>query len=289
MTAAVTAAAITLLAIAMPAFAQTGSPTPTPAARGAKGAQALQQRMATTQTKADQLIDQRITSLNALITRVQGLRNVSDAQKASVVAMVQSLMTTLTNLKAQIAADTSTTTLKNDTQSITQAYRVYALVIPQLNIVAASDRIDTIVSMMSTIGTKIQARLATDSTLAAMNSIQSALSDFSAKLTDAGTQAQTAVTEVTALLPDQGDKTKMASNTSALKDARSKIQTANKDLQAARKDVQTIIKALVKSDQSLMGNGTPKPTPSTTPSGTPSPSVTPSPSSKATPTASATP
>ncbi|MDE2041367.1 MAG: hypothetical protein KGI59_03250, partial [Patescibacteria group bacterium] len=65
-------------------------------------------------------------------------------------------------------------------------------------------------------------------------------------------QAQAAVAEVSPLVPDQGDKTVMASNTSTMKDARAKIKTAVSDLTAARKDALTIIQGLVKYDKSAM-------------------------------------
>jgi hypothetical protein len=214
------------------------------AATGTKSASTTQQRIDNMQTRGDNMIDQRISSLNDLSTRIQGLKNVSDTEKASFSATIQSEITTLTDLKATIGSDTSTTTAKTDVASITKAYRVYALILPQMRIVAASDRVGTIVGLMDTLGTKLQTRLASSTDA----SLQADLSDFNAKVSDANTQAQAASAEVAALKPDNGDKTIMASNTAALKDARSKIQAATKDLQAARKDAQTIIQALKGSE-----------------------------------------
>ena len=50
------------------------------------------------------------------------------------------------------------------------------------------------------------------------------------------------MTEVSALVPDQGVQAQMQANTTALKDARSKIQAAQKDLTAARNDATMIVK-----------------------------------------------
>lgn len=211
-----------------------------------------EQRMQGMQDRGGKEIDARITSLNNLLTRIQAMKNVSDAQKASFAASIQAEITTLTNLKIQIGGDTSTTTLKSDVQSITKAYRIYALVMPQTAIAAAADRVGTIAGMLTTVSGKLQSRLAADATLSANASLQADLTDMNAKIADANVQAQAAVSEVASLKPDNGDKTIMASNTAALKDARTKLQAATKDLQAARKDAQTIIQALKKADGEIL-------------------------------------
>ena len=244
--AAANAAAASLRsATSMATSTATSSPT-----RGTNKPISQAQRLAALGTRGEKEVSVRIDSLNNLVTRIQDLRNVSDAQKASIVATIQGLITNMNNLHDEITTgDISSTTLKADVQSITQNYRVYALAIPQLNIFAAADRITTVINMMTVVGSKLQTRLAAASGVPSMTALQTDLTDLGAKLTDAGTQVQSAVGSVSPLTPDQGDKTKMASNTAALKAARANIQTAQKDLTAARKDVQTIITALVKSDK----------------------------------------
>jgi hypothetical protein len=98
---------------------------------------------------------------------------------------------------------------------------------------------------MTDLGTKFSARIsAAQSAGNNVSAAQSALVDFNAKVADGNTQAHAAATEVATLTPDNGDKTVMASNTAALKDAHAKIQTAQKDFVSARADAQTIVKAL---------------------------------------------
>ena len=194
------------------------------------------------------MIDQRIKSLNDLSARVQGMKNVSDADKVTIQAGIQSQIADLDSLKGRIAsssADLSTSTLRTDLQSITQGNRVFALVEPRIRIIAQADRTQTIVSMMTAISGKLQARFAssTASTTAANPSAQTLVSDLNAKLADATAQAQAAVAEVTPLKPDNGDKSVLASNNSALKDARLKLQAAQKDIETARQDIQKIIGA----------------------------------------------
>ncbi len=246
--------------VVSPVFAQ-GSTTSSARANAAANrtttaAANIQKRIANWQARGAKEIDARIASMNDLLTRVQAMKNVSDADKATLNTEIQSLESSLTNLKTSISSDTSSTTLATDVKSITQSYRVYMLVEPQVRIIAAADRIKTIVDQLTVIDGKIQSRLATDPTASANAAVQSALTDITAKLNDASSQAQAAVTEVTSLKPDQGDQTVMQANTSSLKDARSKIATAQKDLVSARKDVQSIIKALGQSKFTTQTGGT---------------------------------
>lgn len=201
-------------------------------------------RAANTQTKVDDRIQNmddrgdaaltaRVDSLNALSARINGMKNLSASEKATFSASLQGQITDLNNLEAKLKTDTSTTSLATDLKTIAPDFRIYILVRPQLSILAATDRVGTIVGLLQTIGTKIQARSSTAD-----------LTDFNAKIADANVQATAATNEVVSLQPDQGNATVQASNTAALKDARAKIGVANKDLQAAYTDAHTIIDGL---------------------------------------------
>jgi hypothetical protein len=187
-------------------------------------------------------LDRRVANLTKLLNRVNDIRNLTVTQKASISATIQSEITTLTTLKNDISSDSGTSTLRTKVESITKSYRIYALIMPQINIIAAADRATTVISMLNTVGSKLQARIAAD---ANASSTIANLNDFGAKLADAQAQIQAAVNEATVLSPDNGDKDKFQSNLTALKDARSKIQAAQKDLVAARKDAQAIAKVLM--------------------------------------------
>ena len=77
-----------------------------------------------------------------------------------------------------------------------------------------------------------------------MTALQTALTDYNTKVVDATTQAQTAVSRVASLTPDNGDTTIAASNKAALQAARADLKVATSDLKAARADVDTITKGL---------------------------------------------
>ncbi len=194
-------------------------------------------------TRADAEIARRITSLNALSGRINAMQRVSADQKSSLLSTIQGQITDLDNLKEKISADASSTTdLVEDVRSIVTSYRIYVLILPQVAIEAAADRVMTIAKNMSTIGTKLQTRISGLGT--ASTTLSSLLADFNAKVSDATSQAQAAIAEVQALVPDQGNQTQFQANLSAMKSARSKIQAARNDLVAARQDATQIIRGL---------------------------------------------
>ncbi len=195
--------------------------------------------------RGDAEIDRRVAAINALNTRVQGMQKVTETFKQNLTAAIQNQLTGLATLKAKIDADTDSATLKADLKSVTDSYRIFALVVPQIQISAAADREVALVSMMSTLGAKLQARVqAAAQAGATTTALTAALTDMATKLSDAQTKASAAVSASVPLAPDNGDKTVMASNTATLKGARTAIKEGMADLVAARKDVDIIVKGL---------------------------------------------
>jgi hypothetical protein len=204
-----------------------------------------QQRMTDMQGRSDTEITARIASLNALLSRINSMTKISATEKASLAASLQAEIADMTTLKGTIDADTSTTSLKTDAQSITKSYRIYALIMPQASIMAAADRVLDLAGELNTVGTKIQAYITTaQSSGTNVSAAVTAMTDLTAKTADATTQANAAVTETASLQPDQGNTTVAAANAAALKDAQSKIKAATADLVAARKDAGTAVNAI---------------------------------------------
>lgn len=201
--------------------------------------------MAHLDTRGENEIDSRIQSLMKLEGRVNGFARLTADQKTAFMNAITAEINTLTQLKTQIAADTSTTTLKADVESVTKNQRVYALVMPQISIAASADRVLAVAAQMDALAPKLQARI-TAAAAAGMNvsAAQTAYADMTAKVADAKVQAQAATSLTANLKPDNGDKTLFASNAQALKDARAKLKLAEADLRTARKDVNTILKAV---------------------------------------------
>ncbi len=240
-------AASALLRAPLAAFAETSVDTRVNASVGSTGVSATVSAAVITRakTKADTEIDRRTKALADLNTRVQAMTKVSAELKQALQTNIQTQVSGLTTLKTKIDADTDGATLRTDVQSITQAYRVFALLMPQARIAAAADREATIVNMLAGIGAKLRARIDAAQTAGKdVTAISAALTDMGTKLTSAQAHAQAAVSGSATLTPDQGDKDKMKSNTDALVAARKEIASGHQDLVAARKDVDVILKGL---------------------------------------------
>ena len=196
-------------------------------------------------TRGDTMVNGRVASLNKLLAKIPTMKNVPANDQAILTANVQAQISNLKTLQAKFDADTDVKTARADVKSAIDSSRVYAVTIPQVNIAAADDRIGTIVGLMQTLLTKVQARIATvqaaGKDVTAMNA---AVTDIQAKLSDATTQAQAAESGVVNLAPDNGVAATAASNKTAITAARTAIKAATADLQAARADFRTIASGL---------------------------------------------
>jgi hypothetical protein len=214
----------------------------------AEASAALAARITTITDRADQEITRRVNALNALNARVVAMVRLSATDKNNLSSSIQSQITAMNTLQTQISADAAannTSSLKTAVQSITASYRIFMLILPQGTIEAAADRALTIVGIMNDVATKFSVRIqAAQSAGNNVTAAQTTLVDLNTKVSDANTQTTAATAEVASLAPDNGSSTIMASNTAALKDARSKIQAAQQDFIAARVDAETIIKDL---------------------------------------------
>lgn len=203
-------------------------------------------QIAKIQTTSNTEITNRINSLNALQTRVDQMVKISASEKQALDASIQASIQTMTALKATIDADTDLTKLKADAQSITKAYRIYALILPQGRVEALADRVLDIVSLMNDLSPKLQSRITAAQTAGQnVTAAQSAYVDMQAKISDASTQANAAASAVANLTPDNGNQTVVQSNTAAIKGALAKLKIAQSDLKTARADISTIIKTLM--------------------------------------------
>lgn len=236
--------------------------TPTSAALGVRAkvtasTTAETARAARAKDKAGQEIDRRIASLNALSARIDEMKKVTDTLKSNLKQNVELEITGFTNLKSKIDADADLATLKTDVQSITQSYRIYMLVLPQVRISAAADRMANVISMMNGLGVKLQARVNTAKAAGGDTaSVEAALNDLGNLLTSAQAHAAAAINGVVSLSPDNGDKTVMASNDAAIKSAQAEIKAGTQDLVSARKDIATIVAGLGKFNASASASTT---------------------------------
>ena len=193
--------------------------------------------------RAFEEIDRRIKRLTEVSTRIGEMKKVSPADKKTLQDTIAAQITALTALRAKIEATTDLDTLKADIKSIRESYRIYALLLPQIHIIAAADRAVTIVGEMSALEARLALRIA--STTGDTTALVAADTALKAKLVSVQTLVQDAVNLVIVLQPDNGDQAVAKSNRTALQNAQAKIREASKTLKAAREDIRTILKMLV--------------------------------------------
>ena len=196
-------------------------------------------------TQGDSDISARIDALNGLNARLQALKNVSASEKVSFSSTIQTNLDGLAALKSKLDADADATAAHTDAGDIFTTFRIYALVIPQGWIIASADRVATVSGLMTSLAANIQTRITADQAAGKdTTALTAALADMTAKIADAKSQSAAAQAGVSALVPDQGDKTVAAANRAALLAARADIKTATADLTAARKDITTLLDGL---------------------------------------------
>ena len=205
----------------------------------------LDQANAKLQDRANKEIDRRLTALNKLQSKIQETTRISPTDKSSLTTTIQAQINLLNNLKVKIGADTDAVTLKADIQSITRAYRIYALILPQIEIRVAADKLASTTDLLSILATKLQARITAAQTAGTdVTALQATLSDMNTKIADAKTKAMAAIAGIAGLVPDNGVKTVMDSNNTALKAARDSIKAGTKDVKDAKKDADKIREGL---------------------------------------------
>ena len=223
-------------------IANAQSATGTPAV-----SKATQARITKIQTRADQEITRRIDGMNLLITRLGQMAKLSDSDKTTLTSELQSNITNLKTLQSTIDSETVIATLQTDVKSIASTYRIFALVMPRDNVIAAADKLASTVDALNILSTKISSRLTDPNfTISNMTSVTDTLGEIKAKLQDASTQAQNAINAVVPLVPDNSDKSVMASNTSALKTARGYIKTGTADIKTVLAEIKALRKSIDK-------------------------------------------
>ncbi|MDP3645841.1 MAG: hypothetical protein Q8R25_02025 [bacterium] len=205
----------------------------------------IEARMTKAKERADQEIQRRIKKLTDLSTRVRTMTRVSAATQADIAADVQGEISALTALNTKIQGDPDFDVLRADIKSIKDSYRIFLLIVPQIHITIAGDKLMTVVGSLTTLASKLKSRIDTAGAAGKdVTAMTASYTDMNAKIADTNAQAIAAVSLVASLTSDNGDKAKQQQNEQALKDARAKIKAGLKNIEAARADARVIIKAL---------------------------------------------
>lgn len=206
--------------------------------------------------RADREIARRVENLNGLIGRINSTKKLTLDEKTTLAAQVQSEITDLTALKTKIDADTDAAAIKTDVKSVVASYRIYALFLPKIQLLAAADRLAGTADRISSVSAQLQQRV-TDLQKIGVDTtaLQASLSDMQSKVADAKTQSQNAIALVLPLVPAG-----YPANKSVIQNARTLLQKGQQDLVAAVKDAKSVLQA-TKVEKAK--EGTPSAVPST--------------------------
>ena len=184
-------------------------------------------------------INTRNIYLQAYETRINQMDKISSSTQSTLEANLQSTLSTLATIKTSLNTDTATTSAFADLKTITQNVRVFELVLPKTRITAdvssqttASANIQTLVSGLMTKNNN------------ASPSVQAAnaplFADITAKLATIASNTSSALTTILPLVPDQGNKTLLQSNSAAIDSAQAMIKNGQTALKSIWTDIKQI-------------------------------------------------
>ncbi len=133
--------------------------------------------------RADDLIANRLTSLNTLSTRLQNDSRLSASEKSSLSSDIQTDINGLTTLKAKIDADTDVTMARSDIKQIITNYYVYVMFEPKIRLLIVFNNLQTVTANLQALLPQIQNLINTFRSQGKdVSQLQSLLNDVSSQL-----------------------------------------------------------------------------------------------------------
>jgi hypothetical protein len=193
-------------------------------------------------SRGDKEINRRLKTLNTLSVKINGAKKLSSADKTSLSAEVQDEISSLNALKAKLDADTDLAAAQADAQSIFSAYRVYALIVPKVQLVKAADDQQAAENKLTDLAAKLKARLSEAQKKGKDTAnLQSTLDNMTTKTTAAQVISSGVEAAVIALQPNDYN-----SNHGILSGNRDKLKAAQDNIKTAATDAKTIVTGLRK-------------------------------------------
>lgn len=190
--------------------------------------------------KGDNEINRRLSTLNTLSSSINASTKLDADSKAALTIQVQNEITGLNGLKSKLDAETDLATLRGDIKAIFDDYRVYALIVPKVHLVAAADRMQAAIEKLQALAAKLNDKiLAAQAKGKDVTSLITTYNDLIAKLNDA--KAKYVSVEKTTLVLQPSDYN---ANHAVLMAQRDTLKQGRTSLQAARDDVKSIVNGL---------------------------------------------
>ncbi len=185
-------------------------------------------------------IARRLSTLNTLSSKISSAAKLSSDDQAALSSEVSSEITNLTALKTKLDADTTVADAKTDAQSIINDYRVYALVVPKVNLVKTADDQQAAEAKLTALATKLQTRITAAKTAGKnVTSLQNGLTTMNSQISSAQAISTKIESDVIGLQPSDYN-----SDHSVLSGDRDQLKTAQSDVQDAVTSASTIVSGL---------------------------------------------
>jgi hypothetical protein len=185
-------------------------------------------------------ISRRLTTLGTLSSKISATTKLSAGDESSLSAEVSAEVSGLQSLKAQLDGETTVSAAVTDAQGIINDYRVYALIVPKVDLVTTADSQQNTEAKLTALAPKLQTRItAAQGAGHSVTSLQSSLNDLNTKVSAAQTISSSIETSVVGLQPSDYN-----SDHTILSGDRNQLKTAQTDIQAAIGDAKSIITAL---------------------------------------------
>jgi hypothetical protein len=149
-------------------------------------------------------VNRRLTTLTDLSGKITASKVMTSSDKSALQAVINATNSGLTSLKATIDADTDLTALKADIAKIATDYRVYLVVVPQVNLINGADAVLAAQTKFADINTKLTAAIAAAKTAGKdTTAAQAALNAMNASVTAAAGLATPLPAQLLPLTPAQ--------------------------------------------------------------------------------------
>lgn len=216
----------------------------------------LEKQTANLKERATKEIDRRISSLTRLLSKISSLKKLNATQIAGLQTQVQSEIDKLNVLKTEINEITDYASLKEKVKSIITEYRIYALFMPKIHIMASADGILNRADEMASLAGKLELRIITAKNEGKDTAIMEAkLTEMKQKIELSKTQANSVLSLVLPLTPAG-----YPANRITLQNARKQLKDSSGSLKIARRLAGEIVKNL----KTLYPGVKASPTPTTT-------------------------
>jgi hypothetical protein len=188
-------------------------------------------------------IGRRLTTLGTLASRISSSKVLTPADASALSSEVSSTTAGLNSLKTTIDSETNLAALKAEIARIATQFRVYLLVVPQVNLVSAADGVLVAQARFAQINTNLAARIA--AAKAAGKDTTAAQADLDAMNSQVSSAVNLATGLPAKLLPLTPAEYNAGTAGPILNSARTALGQARNDLKAAVADARACRAALI--------------------------------------------